>query len=821
MALRDTIGFCVLLFAAPAIGLEGTVLVTATSYFNTGDLVAIDCATGARTTLVAGGDVFGPSYSPDGTKIGFWKNGAIYTMNADGSNMMPICNTFQTGNYRQAVSWTLDDYIYWSEMGSEVYRVDISSGEVELVIRDSRAMHMPSLSIDGTRAAVTKPEWEVWALDMLQNTERNFGDGCQGTISPNGELVTHNLGWGEHRLAWIHNFGDGSVYASVTAPHLDSDLTAHRFSRLSNDFIVATDHGNEAYVIDIRTDTKYYIGSGQAWDYHPGGTPSPALSLRPRLLSARAIHGALDPPQLLVRVTGMGALDAAAPTVIDGASSDWLTVETVSQDATQFVANTFSAGMLTAGLYTATVDVACANADNSPQSYRVELSVDELELPVRIDSGGSDGDAVGWLADTHFIRSRQLWRSAQQVELVNVVGAAPQAVYQTARADFSDVLTVPVANGTYTLRLHFVAAAAGEVVSYLADGVPVLSDFDLAAAAGAVDRALVVDARIAVSGDDGLQLFATGATSHFESGFELFLVEPENVPPLVDAGADAVVTQWMPLWLDATVGDDGLPSGTLQHWWSQVAGPGSVVFGDASAEDTTAIFSEPGSCRCRLTASDGALDMFDEIDVEVTSEPQPAITLISPNGGEQWNAGTVQQIRWTAQDLPEVTIRFSTDNGISWSLVDLAVDISQPVWGDYPWQVPATPSENCLMLIEGYFGEAPTQSAAPFSIVGDQIPVADGGEAKPGVAETGADCGGCRGDAGRAHPWALVTAIVAGLLGNRLRPRPRATGYRPDCAQAAVVSPAASGRYTPPDSSAGNPGDSPRPATTVPRPRSR
>ncbi|UCB42209.1 MAG: PKD domain-containing protein [Dehalococcoidales bacterium] len=90
-----------------------------------------------------------------------------------------------------------------------------------------------------------------------------------------------------------------------------------------------------------------------------------------------------------------------------------------------------------------------------------------------------------------------------------------------------------------------------------------------------------------------------------------------NQPPAVDAGSDAFVVLADSVSLDGTVSDDGLPDGTLVTTWTQVSGPGVVVFGDAGAVDTTAIFADIGTYLLRLTADDGEFQVSDDVIVSV------------------------------------------------------------------------------------------------------------------------------------------------------------------------------------------------------------
>jgi hypothetical protein len=95
-----------------------------------------------------------------------------------------------------------------------------------------------------------------------------------------------------------------------------------------------------------------------------------------------------------------------------------------------------------------------------------------------------------------------------------------------------------------------------------------------------------------------------------------------NRPPQVDAGAGGITlipNLSSAVTLDATALDDGFPNppGTLGTTWSQVTGPGTVVFGNPSIVDTTAQFSAPGSYVLRLTANDGSLVVSDDVILEV------------------------------------------------------------------------------------------------------------------------------------------------------------------------------------------------------------
>jgi hypothetical protein len=138
--------------------------------------------------------------------------------------------------------------------------------------------------------------------------------------------------------------------------------------------------------------------------------------------------------------------------------------------------------------------------------------------------------------------------------------------------------------------------------------------------------------------------------------------------------------------------------------------------------------------------------------------------LLHPNGGEVWQAGTTQYIEWSTQDLRDVSIRFSPDAGLSWQTLSVSVDDSLPEWGRFPWLVPALSSSDCLIAVEGYFGEALAISAAPFRIEPESLDSGDG-----------ANSGACNCHAQTGRPLLSLMLICTVLLGWRRNKEPKHT----------------------------------------------
>lgn len=88
-------------------------------------------------------------------------------------------------------------------------------------------------------------------------------------------------------------------------------------------------------------------------------------------------------------------------------------------------------------------------------------------------------------------------------------------------------------------------------------------------------------------------------------------------------------------------------------------------------------------CRIKLSnAASGnpfAISGFFEITDNNTEEQQ--ITILAPNGGEEFEAGTTQNITWQSTAIDSFDIMFTTDNGNTWTDIVIGVMGSAYEWG--------------------------------------------------------------------------------------------------------------------------------------------
>ena len=117
------------------------------------------------------------------------------------------------------------------------------------------------------------------------------------------------------------------------------------------------------------------------------------------------------------------------------------------------------------------------------------------------------------------------------------------------------------------------------------------------------------------------------------------------------------------------------------------------------------------TCLVRVTDSDGS--PADESDAVFTISTGESLTVTAPNGGEDWEVGTVQNITWTSSNTSgTVHIEYSTDSGTNWA--DVVASTTDD--GVYEWTIPNDPSTTCLVRVTDTDGSPTDQSDAVFTI---------------------------------------------------------------------------------------------------------
>ncbi len=104
----------------------------------------------------------------------------------------------------------------------------------------------------------------------------------------------------------------------------------------------------------------------------------------------------------------------------------------------------------------------------------------------------------------------------------------------------------------------------------------------------------------------------------------------------------------------------------------------------------------------------------------------PTMQLLSPVGGETWNAGFSHNLTWATSNTSVYQIFLTTDNGTSWTMINSGLAVSP-----YPWTVPSLASTRCRIKIVNEDGSIADSSHAMFTITSNpqlQVLSPNGGE---------------------------------------------------------------------------------------------
>lgn len=138
--------------------------------------------------------------------------------------------------------------------------------------------------------------------------------------------------------------------------------------------------------------------------------------------------------------------------------------------------------------------------------------------------------------------------------------------------------------------------------------------------------------------------------------------------------------------------------------------PYTIASGEPN--DSTHIWTIPstfsGTCKVKVVAYDVfESEGSDESDNVFTIAPPPdvtppEVTVVRPNGGEVFYAGSQDTVKWVATDnvgVDSVNLYYSADGGSTFPYVIATSELND---GTYVWTVPGTLSNNCRVKVIAY-----------------------------------------------------------------------------------------------------------------------
>ena len=272
--------------------------------------------------------------------------------------------------------------------------------------------------------------------------------------------------------------------------------------------------------------------------------------------------------------------------------------EAATAIATGLSGTTFTdAGLATGGTYF--YQVAASNAAGST-AHSSEATARTLSPVLQIDAGG--GPVAPFIADAGFNTGNE-FSSAAAIDVTGVNAPAPQAVYQSVRwaPSFYYSLLNLTPGAAYVVRLHFAELSftgpGQRLFNVAINGTSVLSNFDVFAAAGAQDKAVVKEFPIVGSSNGSLSIaFSQGTADNPEiAGIELYSSGASSGTP---GGGTPVPPA--PTGLTATAGSGQVAltwsasSGTTSYSIYRSTGSGGEGMSPIAAGVTTPSFTDTG-----------------------------------------------------------------------------------------------------------------------------------------------------------------------------------------------------------------------------------
>lgn len=323
-------------------------------------------------------------WSPHGDKLAVLDSqGKVFVMDDDGSNRIELASGAATQNCPLEFH-TNDQEVIWLQ-GSTFKATHILTKTTRDLMNNPPHGYSgePGISADGKRLAC-RASHDLYAIDLDNETDRKYADGCSAGVSPDGTTIMNNV-TGHKELA-IRNW-DGSNSRSLHADNgcsPDGSWDNHHWSN-HNDYIAALGDGSqkEVYVIKVSTDATTrmtWVGDADYPDLYVGDVtvPEPVIELQPASVSFSALAGTDNPDGQTVSIQNAGGGVLTEVSVEENCS--WLSVTQGGTGNNQNLTYNVDISGLAVETYITQVVVSGGGASNVV-NQQVQLEVTDNEQP--------------------------------------------------------------------------------------------------------------------------------------------------------------------------------------------------------------------------------------------------------------------------------------------------------------------------------------------------------------------------------------------------------------------------------------------------------
>jgi len=288
---------------------------------------------------------------------------------------------------------------------------------------------------------------------------------------------------------------------------------------------------------------------------------------------------------------------------------------------------------------------------------------------------GTDPSVAPWIADTCF-SGGQANGDSTGVDTSQAANPAPYEVYMSWREGNSFSYSLPglTPNGQYAVRLHYsqgpFVGLGQHVFNATIDGSQVLTNFDVYAAAGAVNTAYTQEFNTTADGTGAITVSEQAVQgTAILNGLEV-INEADPAGPTVAVAASASPNPTTGATTNVSVlGADVSGESTLTYSWYGSgtwtgSGPGGVTFspnGTNASKNATATFYSPGVYTLTVLISDAdGQTVTSSVSVTVIStftsiDVAPATITVNPGESAQFSAVAVDQFGTAMNPQPDIT----------------------------------------------------------------------------------------------------------------------------------------------------------------------
>jgi beta-glucanase (GH16 family) len=301
--------------------------------------------------------------------------------------------------------------------------------------------------------------------------------------------------------------------------------------------------------------------------------------------------------------------------------------------------------------------VVAATNSSGASTNSIEQTATLGAYSVAVNSGGG---AVGqFVADANVTGGTIGAVSTAAIDTAGLVAPAPQAVYQAERyGNFTYSFNGLISGATYTVRLHsaetYWTAVGQRRFNVIINGAQVLTNFDIIAAAGAQNRAVINEFNAVATGGQITIQYVTVTDNARASGIELILSKPSSTAGVgAIAGNSQVSLSWNPI-----------PGATYNVKRALVSsGPYPTVFSGLTSTNTTDVgLTNDVTYYYVVSAAVLGCESTNSVFVSATPVCAPAAAPTAGNNGPLWAGMT---LNLTASTVPGATYSWTGPSGFN------------------------------------------------------------------------------------------------------------------------------------------------------------